>query len=59
MHKEQNGWEKSVRFAFDHGVEQLFNEIQSQEEQDPACTIHPRLKKHDDKTGILIRLKEV
>ena len=57
MHKKQNGWEKSVRFAFENGVEQLFNEIQSFEEQDPACSIHPRLKKHDDKTGILIRLK--
>jgi serine/threonine protein phosphatase PrpC len=56
MNKTVNGWEESAQFAFTHGVQALLDEIHTAEQQDPACITYPRLKKHDDKTGILIQL---
>ncbi|XXM71453.1 protein phosphatase 2C domain-containing protein [Lysinibacillus sphaericus] len=56
LHKNEKGWEESAQFAFTHGVQSLLDEIHTAEQQDPACISWPRLKKHDDKTGILIRI---
>jgi serine/threonine protein phosphatase PrpC len=56
MHTENNGWQESAELAFKKGVQELFASIQRKEENDPACFLYPRLKKHDDKTGILITL---
>jgi serine/threonine protein phosphatase PrpC len=50
----KNGWELSANIAFRHGIKELFNQIMKIEVSDPACVEYPRLKQHDDKTGILI-----
>lgn len=42
----------SVKF----GLNQLEKHINEIEESDPVCINYPRLKKHDDKTGIMIYL---
>lgn len=57
LHKEESGWLKSAELAFEKGVAELYQTIQTEEEMDPACYLYPRLKKHDDKTGILIHLR--
>ncbi|MDZ5471903.1 hypothetical protein SM124_09100 [Bacillus sp. 31A1R] len=56
LHQKDCGWHKSAELAFEKGVSELFQTIQEVEDKDPACFLYPRLKKHDDKTGILIQL---
>lgn len=50
----KNSWEQSATIAFNHGINELYKQIIQIEKNDPACIEYPRLKKHDDKTGILL-----
>lgn len=54
----QEIWEKTAKFAFDKGLDLLAQAVENDENEDPACFHYPRLKPADDKTGILIKLKE-
>ncbi|QQZ10168.1 protein phosphatase 2C domain-containing protein [Heyndrickxia vini] len=54
---QKNGWEQSAAIAFNHGINELYKQISQIEKEDPACIQYPRLKKHDDKTGILLTFK--
>ncbi|WP_390356501.1 hypothetical protein [Virgibacillus halophilus] len=49
-------WLKTASLAFSEGIQGLVTEVKRREEVDPECKIYPRLKKLDDKTGILIEL---
>jgi hypothetical protein len=42
--------------ASGNGLSRLEKTIMDMETNDPACYQYPRLKQHDDKTGILIHL---
>ncbi|WP_182201446.1 protein phosphatase 2C domain-containing protein [Paraliobacillus salinarum] len=55
--QENNGWEATAMLAFSSGLDALLTEVQKREVEDEACIIYPRLKQHDDKTGILIEMK--
>jgi len=52
----QQAWLETAEFAFQVGLDHLFNHIQTLETGDPFCIEYPRLKPADDKTGILIHL---
>ncbi|HJV16842.1 MAG TPA: hypothetical protein VJ546_05570 [Bacillales bacterium] len=52
----ENEWLYSAKIAFEHGLSYLEKTILDMEINDPACYQYPRLKQHDDKTGILIHL---
>jgi hypothetical protein len=52
----ENEWLYSAKMAFEHGLSHLEKTIMDMEINDPACYQYPRLKQHDDKTGILIHL---
>lgn len=47
-------WNETARFAFEHGLEALLEEVSRLEALDPACHRFPRFKPADDKAGILI-----
>ncbi|SFB19944.1 MULTISPECIES: hypothetical protein [unclassified Bacillus (in: firmicutes)] len=51
-----NEWLHTAEIAFAHGLEYLEKMVLDMENSDPACYDYPRLKKHDDKTGILVEL---
>lgn len=51
---EDNVWEKTALYCFTHGLDNLLQEINKREAEDPDCTLYPRLKPADDKTGILL-----
>lgn len=57
-HREEktatNTWLKAANMAFSSGLEELERHILEIEDSDPACIYYPRLKQHDDKSGILI-----
>lgn len=55
--EEENGWKRSAEIAFLSGLDALLAEVQQKEMQDKECVIYPRLKQHDDKTGILIEIE--
>ncbi|MFC0525329.1 PP2C family serine/threonine-protein phosphatase [Pontibacillus salicampi] len=50
----QNVWQETAAFAFEHGLDALQSRINELEANDPACYDYPRLKRADDKTGILL-----
>ncbi len=52
------GWEDTAKYAFKFGLSALLQKVLEMETGDPACYEYPRLKQHDDKTGILITLKD-
>jgi hypothetical protein len=52
----ENEWLYSAKIAFEHGLSYLEKTILDIETNDAACYQYPRLKQHDDKTGILIQL---
>lgn len=43
--------------AWDRGLAALVQELRAIEEEDSACTRHPRAKVSDDTTGLLLRLR--
>lgn len=53
-HSAANAWQDSAHIAFSKGLDELYQIINMQEQNDPACVNYPRLKTADDKTGILI-----
>lgn len=55
-HGEANAWYQSAQIAFDQGIEGLLKAVEVREESDPEAILYPRLKKKDDKTGILLEL---
>ena len=55
-HPSQNTWIQSADKAFANGLETLEQEIIETETADQACIYYPRLKQHDDKSGILLTL---
>jgi serine/threonine protein phosphatase PrpC len=54
----QQSWLTTAQLTFEKGLHYLLNEVVQLEDQDPYCLKYPRLKKADDKTGILINLKK-
>lgn len=54
--KKPETWLSTAKYAFEHGLEQLEKHINEIEESDPVCVNYPRLKQHDDKSGIVINL---
>lgn len=52
----QDSWGETAKIAFKKGVKGLFDGVNQLEQQDPFCLAYPRLKKSDDKSGILISL---
>ncbi|MEW9109025.1 MAG: hypothetical protein AB2374_06730 [Cytobacillus gottheilii] len=52
----KNTWIQSAKKAFANGLETLEQEIIETETEDPACIYYPRLKQHDDKSGVLLTL---
>lgn len=58
LHKE-NGWLGTAMYGFCHGVRSLCNHVLELENQDPGCYVYPRLKPHDDKTGLLVTIKDL
>ncbi|WP_080843944.1 hypothetical protein [Cytobacillus gottheilii] len=55
-HPSQNTWIQSAEKAFTDGLQQLEQDIIKTEAADFACIYYPRLKQHDDKSGILLGL---
>lgn len=53
---KQETWLTTAQSAFKSGLSELEKRIIKDEESDPACFYFPRLKQHDDKSGILIVL---
>ncbi|OLN24124.1 hypothetical protein BTO30_01550 [Domibacillus antri] len=53
---QSDEWLKSAQMAFEKGLHHLADQIIKIEESDPSCYEYPRLKQHDDKSGILISL---
>jgi serine/threonine protein phosphatase PrpC len=47
-------WEDIARDILDRGLEAYARSLQEWEDRDPDCTNYPRLKKSDDKTGVVI-----
>jgi hypothetical protein len=50
----ENEWLHTAEIAFEHGLAFLEKTILDIEEKDPSCYQYPRLKQHDDKSGILL-----
>ncbi|AND42276.1 hypothetical protein [Cytobacillus oceanisediminis] len=53
---QEETWLTTAKVAFEKGLDDLEKNILKLEESDPACLFYPRLKQHDDKSGILIEL---
>ena len=53
---EEDEWLISAEIAFESGLDVLLEDILQKENSDPNCVTYPRLKKSDDKTGILLEL---
>jgi hypothetical protein len=53
---ETTGWLDTATYAFSYGVDALCQRVLELEKEDPGCYIHPRLKPHDDKSGLLIAI---
>lgn len=53
---QEETWLTTAKMAFEKGLDELEKYILQLEESDPACLFYPRLKQHDDKSGILIEL---
>lgn len=51
---EQDGWLETSQHAFQHGLKSLLDTILAMENEDAGCFTYPRLKQHDDKSGLLI-----
>lgn len=54
--KKADNWLQSAQLAFNGDLNSLHTEVSRIEEEDPACYLYPRLKKSDDKAGILITI---
>ncbi|WP_085522291.1 protein phosphatase 2C domain-containing protein [Tuberibacillus sp. Marseille-P3662] len=50
----QNSWLETGRYGLAHGLDALKDYITELENGDPFCTAYPRIKKADDKTGMLL-----
>ncbi|TLS38210.1 protein phosphatase 2C domain-containing protein [Pseudalkalibacillus caeni] len=51
-------WERTVSIISEKGLERYARWIEEMEEADPECTRYIRLKKSDDKTGMVISLNQ-
>ncbi|MFB4168362.1 protein phosphatase 2C domain-containing protein [Virgibacillus sp. JSM 102003] len=53
---ETDAWSNTAEIAFTSGLVGLLGEVEEREEADPQCIKYPRMKKRDDKTGLLVEL---
>ncbi|MDG5787993.1 protein phosphatase 2C domain-containing protein [Evansella sp. AB-P1] len=54
IEKNEQAWNITAEYAFQNSLYSLGDYVEMIEEKDPNLTKYPRLKKADDKTGILI-----
>ncbi|QSO47061.1 PP2C family serine/threonine-protein phosphatase [Alicyclobacillus mengziensis] len=55
----KNGWLGTAMYGFYHGVRSLCSHVLELENQDPGCYVYPRLKPHDDKSGLLVTITDL
>lgn len=56
--ESQPDWHKMIKIIDQDGLVPYTNYLLDLEESDPLCDVYPRLKKSDDKTGIVINLRK-